>query len=193
MAKSPTKKPKPPNKNPYKANQYKPDPRQAAFLAFYLDPKSETFSNALQSALKAKYDMNYAKSLVSRMPTWLAEKVGELDMLRKAERNINNVLEMETKQPVITMIGPVTDEKGNPVLKENPNLLKIKADVSKFAAERLGRARWGRTEIPGGDGDDSNPELHIHFHNDRIVKVVRSAESEIEKELDKGIQLQNNG
>ena len=49
-------------------NQYKPDPRQALFLKHYLDPKSPTFSNALQSALKAGYEQEYygRKSIQTR-------------------------------------------------------------------------------------------------------------------------------
>jgi hypothetical protein len=58
--------------NPNKANQYRPDPRQSLFLSYYLDPKSKTFSNALQSALKAGYEQEYAESITAKMPTWLS-------------------------------------------------------------------------------------------------------------------------
>ena len=44
-------------KNPIKMEEDKKvlTPQQKLFLANYLNPKSETFSNALQSALKAGY------------------------------------------------------------------------------------------------------------------------------------------
>ena len=140
--------------NPNGANQYQPDPRQALFLSYYLDPKSETFSNALQSALKAGYQQEYAESITAKSTTWLAESVGDQFMLSKAERNLDKFLDLETLQPIITMIGPLIDkETGEVMTKENHNLLKIKSDVSKFVAERLGRDKYAtRKEHTGKDG-----------------------------------------
>ena len=43
-----------------------PDPRQASFLAYYLNPKSDTFSNALQSGIKAGYSEEYSKVILSK-------------------------------------------------------------------------------------------------------------------------------
>ena len=45
------------------------DPRQTAFLTYYLDPKSETFSNALQSGLKAGYKQEYAENILNILLT----------------------------------------------------------------------------------------------------------------------------
>src|SRR5438132_6130451 len=97
--------------NPNGANQYQPDPRQALFLSYYLDPASETFSNALQSALKAGYQQEYAESITAKSTAWLAESVGDQFMLSKAERNLDKFLDLETLQPIITMIGPLLDRK----------------------------------------------------------------------------------
>ena len=46
-------------------------PRQIEFLRLYNDPKSETFGNALQSALKAGYSQEYAENITSLFPDWL--------------------------------------------------------------------------------------------------------------------------
>jgi len=129
-------------------NQYMADPRQISFLEWYLDPKSETFSNGFKSAIKAGYSPEYAENLLGRMPTWLSEKVGELQMLSKAERNLNKILDLETREPIITMIGILKDKETDKVItKENPNLLRTQADVSKFIAERLGKKKYAeRTE-----------------------------------------------
>ena len=43
-----------------------PDPRQATFLAYYLNPKSDTFSNAYQSGIKAGYSEEYSKVILSK-------------------------------------------------------------------------------------------------------------------------------
>ncbi len=46
--------------------------QQESFLSYYCDPKSETFSNAYQSAIKAKYSKEYAESITSQLPDWLS-------------------------------------------------------------------------------------------------------------------------
>jgi len=132
--------------NPNGANQYLVDPRQALFLKYYLDPKSETFSNGFQSALRAGYEPEYAKALFSKMPTWLAENVNSAGMIQKAERNLNEILDLETTTDVITNDGPLVDEHGKALKKNDANLLRIKADTSKFVAERLHRKKYGKEE-----------------------------------------------
>jgi hypothetical protein len=79
--------------NPNKVNQYIPDPRQALFLTYYLDPKSETFSNILQSGIKAGYSREYSENLSSIMPEWLSESIGSMNLLGKAERVLNKTLD----------------------------------------------------------------------------------------------------
>lgn len=136
-----------------RGNQYALDPRQDLYLANFLDPHSPTFSNALQSALKAGYAPQYAKTITTRMPEWMQEKVGDSYLLSIAEDNLKNMLEMVTKAPVISMVGPVKDEKGKVLLKENPNLLRIKADLTKFVVERLNKKKWSpRSELSGPGG-----------------------------------------
>lgn len=133
--------------NPNKANQWKPDPRQSLFLSYYLDPKSETFSNGLQSALRAGYEQRYAEVLVAHMPTWLSEKVKDSKMLDRAERNLDDFLEMDTVNKGLTKDGKTVYEFDDAQLK------RIKADISKFVAERLGKIKWAsRNELTGPEG-----------------------------------------
>lgn len=113
-------------------NQYKPDPRQALFLKHYLDPKSPTFSNALQSALKAGYEQEYAENITHLEPNWLSESIGTDQMVKKAERNLNKILEMEA-----------VSEEG----KVDTGTLKVVADISKFVTERLAKDKYSSKQV----------------------------------------------
>lgn len=115
-------------------NQYMEDPRQTLFLSYYLDPTSGTFSNALQSALKAGYSQEYSESITSQMPDWLSDKLGDLQMLSIAETNLLELL-----------------QQGEDI--------KVKADITKFVAKTLGKEKYSeRQEIVGRDGKDLIPE-----------------------------------
>lgn len=105
-------------------------PQQIDFLKYYLDPKSLTYSNALQSALKAGYSQEYSEKITYVLPDWLSEKVGSDDMLEKAERNIIEILEMPTR------IG----DTGYHMEK----LIKVKGDMSKFVAETIGKKKYSK-------------------------------------------------
>lgn len=160
-------------------NQYIADPRQAFFLQYYLDPKSNTFSNAYQSAIKATYEEEYAKTITAHMPNWLSENLRKQNMLGKAERNLDKILDLETKEPVIGMFGKMIDpDTKEVIMKENGNLLKTKADVSKFIAERLGKDKYGSDPnegdktfnitqiiINGNTRDKSNTETGISLES----------------------------
>lgn len=155
--------------NPHGANQYRLDPRQAMFIAYYLDPKSQSFGNATQSAILASYDREYAENIMSKMPAWLSAKIGEYqssELLEKAERNINKFLDMPTRIQAMGAFGPIfakqevmvkkklkngrtVERKGVkkvPVFVESGKLLEIQQKTSHFVAERVGRKRYGSDE-----------------------------------------------
>ncbi len=145
------------------------DERQIKFLSFYLNPNSETYMSVRASALKSKFSESYADNLTHLLPDWLSENIGKRkSMLVKAERNLDNMLDLETKQLIITMVGVLKDGKGNEIKKENPNLLRVKADVSKFVAERLGKKDYGKEDE--GKGDTYNT---IIFAGGQINKIAR--------------------
>lgn len=133
------------------------NPKRRSFLAFYQDPKSETFGNVLRSALKAGYKQQYAENLTSHKPNWLVENLGNdksVSMLEKAERNIDEMLDMETERTVYT-------KEGKEYKKLNTEVLKVKADVTKFVAERIGRSKFGaKAEIV-----NSNTNIQINILN----------------------------
>lgn len=131
--------------NPNGANQFNPDPRQSLFLASYTDPKSKTFGNALQSALNAGYSQEYAENITSQMPEWLAEKLGDLRRLKKAEKNLEEILNLEIK-----------DDEG----KTDIPAAMLRTKVDMFIAERLDKTKYStRNELTGKDGESITVEL----------------------------------
>lgn len=114
-------------------------PQQAEFLAYYTDPNSLTFGNALQSALKAKYSQEYAESITAKMPDWLAENVGKSKRLKKAEKNLDEVQDLDIK-----------NDEGKVI----PEILRERTKVDLFIAETVGKITYSkRNEITGANGE----------------------------------------
>lgn len=113
-------------------------PQQENFLAYYTDPKSATFSNALQSALKAGYSQEYSESITAQLPDWLSESLGDSRRLKRAERNLDEVSELE-----------IVNEEG----KLDVNILRERTKVDMFLAETIGKTRYSkRSELTGRGG-----------------------------------------
>lgn len=103
-------------------------PQQKLFLQAYLDPKSDTFSNALQSGLKAGYSQEYSETITAQMPDWLSESLGDASLVAKAMANLSELLDQNED-------------------------MKVKADMTKFTLKGLKRDKFSeRTEITGKDG-----------------------------------------
>jgi phage terminase small subunit len=71
-------------------------PQQELFIKYYLDPKSETFSNMLQSGLKAGYSQEYSESIGYQNPDWLSKALGKArktKIIEKAEKNLEMALD----------------------------------------------------------------------------------------------------
>lgn len=132
--------------NPYKVNQHThPDPRQSLFLQYYMNPKSETFSNCLQSGLKAGYSQEYSESLTAQMPSWLSESIGDEKLIALAEKALLEALEYST-----------IDENG----KVDSGAGRLKLDATKLVLKGLKKEKYSeRTEHTGKDGE----QLTIQF------------------------------
>lgn len=110
-------------------------PQQQLFLSGYLDPKSETWSNALQSALKAGYSQEYSESITAQMPSWLSESLGDASLTSKALVNLSDALD-----------GALDQEGGTKHIQWKATETTLKAMLKdKFA---------NRTELTGKDGKD---------------------------------------
>ncbi len=113
-------------------------PQQELFLASYTNPKSETFSNATQSAIKAGYAKEYAENITHLMPEWLSENIGDMKRLKRAEKNLTEVQEID-----------IMDDKGKP----DSQLIDKRTKVDMFIAERLNKAKYStRSELTGENG-----------------------------------------
>lgn len=67
--------------------------------------------------------------------------------LKQAEENIDDVLLIDTKNELVS-------KNGEKVIFTDPKLLKIKADMSTFVTETLGKKHYAkRTEVTGKDGE----------------------------------------
>lgn len=127
-------------------NKRRTDPRQELFLSLYNDPESPTFANALQSALKAGYKENYAYTITSHNKG-LMEATDYNSMLSKAEANLDRYLTMDAQSDI--------------------QIERIKADVSKFVAERVGKNQWStRSE---------SVNVHVHAVSEETRKQVNDA------------------
>ena len=150
------------------ANQYLLDPRQNLCWGYYVDPKSETFSNALRSALKAGYSEGHANLITTE--NWWLEKTRRLCLLSKAERNLEDALDLPTKTQAMGAFGPLykmrqEKRKGRdgktktvnipmldkPIMVHNIGLLNLRTNTAQFVAERVGRARYGKKDEGGGN------------------------------------------
>ena len=110
-------------------------PQQELFLSLYCNPKSETFGNAYASAVKSKYNKKYAENITGQLPDWLSENLGDLKRLRKAEKVLDETLDMDTKNRKI-----INEEI---IETEEPSMLKIKQDTAKFVASGVGKHKYG--------------------------------------------------
>jgi vacuolar-type H+-ATPase catalytic subunit A/Vma1 len=107
--------------NPNGANGSVPDPRQTLFIANYIDPKSDTFANCLQSGIKAGFTEEYSKTIMAVMPDWLSETLKDAQIINQAEKNLEGFLNKESDDP--------TDKR-------------IKSDMTKFTLERLNKKKY---------------------------------------------------
>jgi hypothetical protein len=110
------------------------DDRQIKFLEGYLHPDSNTYTNAYQSAIKAGYEHEYAKTITAQMPEWLSEAISKEQRLLKAEKVFDECLELEAGL--------------------DSGLLRIKQDTAKFLAETIGKDKGytKRGELTGKNG-----------------------------------------
>lgn len=131
--------------NPNGANGTQSDPREQICWDFYVKSIQENRENAYKSAIDAGYAEDTARNIT--MNDWFKERLRKLkrkEMFSKAERNLDYVLDM------------VVEDEG----KINPQLLKIKTDVSTTIAKTLGKEEGysERTELTGKDGEQLQPQ-----------------------------------
>lgn len=129
------------------------DPRREECWRFYLDKESNSYGNAFLSAIKSGYGKGYSKQITTQQ--WWLARVRRLGLLDKAEKVLDEDLEMDTVVPIIGMFGPIVDKKTNKALtKIDPDLRRIRQSSATFISSRLGKKHYStRTELTGADGE----------------------------------------
>ena len=115
-------------------------PQQQLFKKYYTDPKSETFSNAYRSALKADYSDEYSKNITGQDVEWISEILRDQRLVQKAEKNLE-----------MAMDGLLDDPEGG------SKVIQYKA--TEFTLKGLQKGKWAdRKELGGIDGKDLIPK-----------------------------------
>jgi len=138
--------------NPNGANQYQLDPRQKNCWDFYTNPKSETFANATQSAIKAGYTDGTANTITAT--EWFIGKLWKLNAVMKGENKLKELMELPLKDPSNDKI--------------DIGIARIQADVAKYLTTTLGKddGYSTRSEVTGKDGKDlPAPIINVHRHD----------------------------
>jgi len=135
--------------NPLGANQYMYDPRQKMCWESFINPKSKTFGNAYRSAILASYSHRTAVGITSL--NWFREKTRRLQLFGKAEKVLEEMIDMPVKTMRIENVGTKSEPVYEEVVVTEPALVKIKQDTAKFITERLGKDEGysSRSELAG--------------------------------------------
>jgi hypothetical protein len=148
--------------NPNGANQYILDPRQKLCWNYYTDPKSETFGNATQSAIKAGYEECYADQITTT--DWFIGKLWRLNATLTGEKKLKEILEL-----------PMVDQEG----KVDVGLARIQADLAKYITSTLGK-REGYSTQQNVDHTTGGKPIPIlgNVHEDTNTKEDSTPEEE---------------
>lgn len=101
------------------------NPQQLLALKLYLTPGSKTFGKIKKSLVAAGFGDAYA-SILNHRCQWFKEGISSRSsLLIKAENNLHELLDSED--------------------------VKVKADISKFVAERIGKAYYSQRKESSSD------------------------------------------
>jgi hypothetical protein len=113
------------------------DPRVVLFKQYYIDPKSHTFMNVLQSALRAGYSQEYSESLGYQSPKWFSEMMVDQDVTRAK-------MLFDAEKSLYTAVKYKDGDKD----REN---MRLKASI--YVTERIGKELYAsRTELTDKGG-----------------------------------------
>lgn len=142
-------------------------PQQELFLALYTDPRSKTFGNAKQSALEAKYSLDYAENIMALMPEWLSDNIGDSRRLKRAEKRLDQILDLE----------PVADDG-----KIDNALIGNQMKAITLITKGIGKAKYSeRHEHTGENGKDLFSSLKEMSDNE-LEHIARGSEEGISEE-----------
>ncbi len=127
--------------NPNGANGTTSDPREQVMWDIYVSKMANGKENAYESAIEAGYSEDHSRNIT--IQGWFKERKDKLrrkEMLSKAERNLNKVLDFD-----------MVDEEG----KVNTSVASLVTTVSTTVVKTLGKEAYSeRQEHTGADGKD---------------------------------------
>lgn len=151
--------------NPNKANGTTSDPREQVCWDLYVKSITKGRENAMQSALKAGYSKDHARNIT--LQGWFKERLARLkrkDMLSKAERNLDKILDFN-----------MLTEEG----KVNTPVATLVANISTTVAKTIGKDFYSdRTEHTGADGKDLPIPIINVYRDDSLSKDQQTKETD---------------
>lgn len=143
-----------PQPNPNGANGTTSDPREQIMWDIYVSNLSKGIDNAYKAAVEATYSKDHAENIT--LQGWFKERKAKLkrkDMLSKAERNLDKVLDFEM----------MTDEG-----RVNTQVASLVIGVSTTIANTLGKEEGysTRQELTGKNGEGIVVELMDYVRKD---------------------------
>jgi phage terminase small subunit len=142
------------------ANQYTSDPREQVMWDIYITKLTTGIDNAYQSALEAGYAEDTAKNVT--LTGWYKERKDRLrrkDMLSKAERNLDKVLDFD-----------MVNEEG----KVDTQVASLVTGVSTTVVKTLGKEAYSeRIEQTGKDGKDLIPESLTEEEKKALLGLIK--------------------
>jgi len=147
--------------NPYRANKWIKDPRQDVMWEQFVKDWMAGQANATRAALQAGYSKTTSANISNFH--WFREKFAKLkrkDMLSKAERNLDRVLDLDYTK---------LNELGQETI--DIDKLKLVVDVSKIVATTLGK----------DEGYSSKTTVDQKVSGQVNIKAVNYADQAIEQ------------
>lgn len=147
------------------------NPQQQAFKEAYCNPNSPTFANALQSALTVGYSQEYSESITAKDNEWMAELVGDVEMLKDAEKALKEAMSYDVK---------------NGGKKVDVGVAGIKLKAATFTSETLGKEKYSKRSELTGKGGESLRNNSLDFLSPEAKDEMRLIyEADMKKHLTK--------
>lgn len=121
------------------------DPRKKLFEAYYTNPDSPTFSNALRSALKAGFTESYGRNILNQRPKWVSDILDSNEAKKlalQARKNLEEDLQMNIVEQAMGSFGPIFTADANgkktvPVMVRNSKMMEIRQKATFFVSEKV--------------------------------------------------------
>jgi phage terminase small subunit len=153
-----------PTTNPNGANGTTSDPREQIMWDIYVGKLANGIENAYESAIEAGYSEDHSRNIT--LQGWFKERKNKLrrkDMLSKAERNLDKVLDFD-----------MLTEEG----KVNTPVATLVTSVSTTVVKTLGKEEYSeRIEQTGKDGKDLIPEALSQEEKDKLAILLNDKTS----------------